>query len=134
MDESKGLSSPIVVIAGCVDGLLPAEPEQGTSIAERHALLEEQRRLFYVGITRVKAAPSSNRPGPSADREPDHDASPAHAVRGPKHVVKTGKTTVLTGEQAREPEAPGSVYRVCSVERFSAFAKGRFEPYHSNPM
>jgi hypothetical protein len=28
--------------------------------------------------------------------------SPAHAVRGPKHVVKTGKTTVLTGEQARE--------------------------------
>jgi site-specific recombinase XerD len=29
-------------------------------------------------------------------------ANPAHAVRGPKHVVKTGKTTVLTGEQARE--------------------------------
>ena len=28
--------------------------------------------------------------------------NPAHAVRGPKHVVKTGKTTVLTGEQARE--------------------------------
>ena len=29
-------------------------------------------------------------------------ANPAHAVRGPKHVVKTGKTTVLTSEQARE--------------------------------
>src|SRR5271167_240721 len=28
--------------------------------------------------------------------------NPAHAVRGPKHVVKTGKTTVLSGEQARE--------------------------------
>ena len=28
--------------------------------------------------------------------------NPAHAVRGPKHVVKTGKTTVLTSEQARE--------------------------------
>src|SRR5580704_14816063 len=28
--------------------------------------------------------------------------NPAHAVRGPKHVVKTGKTTVLTAEQARE--------------------------------
>jgi transposase len=53
----------IVVIAGCVDGLLPAEPESGTPIAQRHALLEEQRRLFYVGITRVKAVPSSNRPG-----------------------------------------------------------------------
>jgi site-specific recombinase XerD len=28
--------------------------------------------------------------------------NPAHAVRGPKHVVKTGKTTVLSAEQARE--------------------------------
>ena len=28
--------------------------------------------------------------------------NPAHSVRGPKHVVKTGNTTVLTGEQARE--------------------------------
>jgi site-specific recombinase XerD len=28
--------------------------------------------------------------------------NPAHAVRGPKHVVKTGKTTVLDGEQARK--------------------------------
>jgi site-specific recombinase XerD len=27
--------------------------------------------------------------------------NPAHAVRGPKHVVKTGKTTVLTGDEAR---------------------------------
>jgi DNA helicase-2/ATP-dependent DNA helicase PcrA len=63
LHKSKGLSSPIVVIAGCVDGLLPAEPEQGTSMAQRQAHLEEQRRLFYVGITRVKAAVSSNRPG-----------------------------------------------------------------------
>ena len=29
-------------------------------------------------------------------------SNPAHSVRGPKHVVKTGKTSVLTGEQARE--------------------------------
>ena len=27
--------------------------------------------------------------------------TPAHAVRGPKHVVKTGKTTVLDADQAR---------------------------------
>jgi integrase/recombinase XerC len=27
--------------------------------------------------------------------------NPAHAVRGPKHVVKTGKTTVLDSDQAR---------------------------------
>jgi DNA helicase II / ATP-dependent DNA helicase PcrA len=63
LHKSKGLSSPVVVIAGCVDGLLPAEPEPGTPIAERQAILEEQRRLFFVGITRVKAIPRSNRPG-----------------------------------------------------------------------
>jgi Phage integrase, N-terminal SAM-like domain len=41
--------------------------------------------------------------------------NPAHSVRGPKHVVKTGKTTVLTGEhgnakgdveEGRAPSAP----------------------------
>jgi site-specific recombinase XerC len=28
-------------------------------------------------------------------------SNPAHAVRGPEHVVKTGKTTVLDAAQAR---------------------------------
>ena len=28
--------------------------------------------------------------------------NPAHSVRGPKHIVKTGKTTVLDAEQARK--------------------------------
>jgi site-specific recombinase XerD len=30
------------------------------------------------------------------------DVNPAHAVRGPKHVVKKGKTPVLTANEARE--------------------------------
>jgi DNA helicase-2/ATP-dependent DNA helicase PcrA len=63
LHKSKGLSSPVVVIAGCIDGLLPAEPEPGIPLAERRAMMEEQRRLFYVGVTRVKADPASNRPG-----------------------------------------------------------------------
>jgi DNA helicase-2/ATP-dependent DNA helicase PcrA len=63
LHKSKGLSSPIVIIAGCVDGVLPREPEPATPMAERQVALEEQRRLLYVGITRVKAVPSSNRPG-----------------------------------------------------------------------
>jgi len=29
------------------------------------------------------------------------DVNPAHAVRGPKHVVRKGKTPVLTGDEAR---------------------------------
>jgi site-specific recombinase XerD len=30
------------------------------------------------------------------------DVNPAHAVRGPKYVVRKGKTSVLTAEEARE--------------------------------
>jgi len=63
LHKSKGLSSPVVVIAGCVEGLLPAEPDSDMSQAERAASLEEQRRLFYVGITRVKADVARQQPG-----------------------------------------------------------------------
>jgi hypothetical protein len=34
--------------------------------------------------------------------EPLDATNPAHAIRGPKHVVKTGKTTVLDADQARK--------------------------------
>ena len=30
------------------------------------------------------------------------EVNPAHAVRGPKYVVKKGKTPVLTADEARE--------------------------------
>ena len=45
--------------------------------------------------------------------------NPAHAVRGPKHVVKTGKTTVLTGEQARELlDSIDTSTRLCHISGF----------------
>jgi DNA helicase-2/ATP-dependent DNA helicase PcrA len=63
LHKSKGLSSPVVVIAGCVEGLLPAAPDPDMAPAEKAASLEEQRRLFYVGITRVKADVARQQPG-----------------------------------------------------------------------
>ncbi len=63
LHKSKGLSAPVTIIAGCVQGLLPRAPENGLTPAERAQHLEEQRRLFYVGITRVKAAPQARKPG-----------------------------------------------------------------------
>jgi DNA helicase-2/ATP-dependent DNA helicase PcrA len=62
LHKSKGLSSPFVFIVGCVEGLLPARPDHRLSFDEQLAKLEEDRRLFYVGITRVKADPP-NRAG-----------------------------------------------------------------------
>jgi DNA helicase II / ATP-dependent DNA helicase PcrA len=63
LHKSKGLSSPVVIIAGCVEGLLPAAPDSNVSQAENATSLEEQRRLFFVGLTRVKADLKNNRPG-----------------------------------------------------------------------
>lgn len=61
--KSKGLSSPIVYIAGCVEGLIPSRPDPQKTIQENSAKLEEDRRLFYVAMTRVKADPDHGKPG-----------------------------------------------------------------------
>lgn len=63
LHKSKGLSSPVVVIAGCIEGLLPSAPDEDMTPTEQQANLEEQRRLFYVGLTRVKTNSETNHPG-----------------------------------------------------------------------
>lgn len=55
LNKSKGLSSPFVFIAQCVEGVLPKHQKEGTPKAVIDEKLEEARRLFFVGITRVKA-------------------------------------------------------------------------------
>jgi DNA helicase II / ATP-dependent DNA helicase PcrA len=63
LHKSKGLSSPYVFIGGCVQGMLPQLPKPETPKAQADADLEEARRLFFVGITRVKADLENGRPG-----------------------------------------------------------------------
>lgn len=63
LHKSKGLSSPVTIIAGCVNGLLPRAPKRPLTPLERQHYDEEQRRLFFVGITRVKADPANGKPG-----------------------------------------------------------------------
>ena len=50
--KSKGLTASCVVIAGCVAGALPYI-DHASSPASQDSQLEEQRRLFYVAITRA---------------------------------------------------------------------------------
>jgi DNA helicase-2/ATP-dependent DNA helicase PcrA len=52
LHKSKGLTAKLVVIAGCVSGILP-DIDTNDPPAEQTRQLEEQRRLFYVGITRT---------------------------------------------------------------------------------
>lgn len=63
LHKSKGLSSPVTIIAGCVNGLLPRVPNGPLTPLERQHYDEEQRRLFFVGITRVKADLHNSKPG-----------------------------------------------------------------------
>ena len=52
LHKSKGLTAGLVVISGCVEGLIPTVDKK-VSKEEQNAQLREQRRLFYVAITRT---------------------------------------------------------------------------------
>ena len=59
LHAAKGLEWPHVVLAGCVEGLLPfkMEDDDGTDPGKTDNLalrLQEERRLMYVGITRAQ--------------------------------------------------------------------------------
>lgn len=57
LHAAKGLEWPHVVLAGCVEGMLPFKPEDegGKEVSESFAArLQEERRLMYVGITRAQ--------------------------------------------------------------------------------
>lgn len=51
LHKSKGLTSKVAIVSGCIQGLVPFVNSEATT-AEATAVLQEQRRLFYVAITR----------------------------------------------------------------------------------
>ncbi len=53
LHKSKGLNADHVVVTGCIEGLIPNRKED-LPFEEQMRYVEEQRRLFYVAITRPK--------------------------------------------------------------------------------
>ncbi len=51
LHKSKGLTSRATIVAGCTQGLIPFQDDDEPP-AELAAVLQEQRRLFYIAITR----------------------------------------------------------------------------------
>jgi superfamily I DNA/RNA helicase len=52
LHKSKGLTAALVIVSGCMAGALPSIDTKA-SLPEQEAQLREQRRLFYVAITRA---------------------------------------------------------------------------------
>lgn len=52
LHKSKGLTARVVVVMGCIEGMIPRIDFDATP-AEQRRSLEEQCRLFYVGLTRT---------------------------------------------------------------------------------
>lgn len=52
LHKSKGLTAKCVIVVGCVAGALPTV-RSGLSSAVQQEAIEEQRRLFYVAVTRT---------------------------------------------------------------------------------
>jgi DNA helicase II / ATP-dependent DNA helicase PcrA len=112
LHKSKGLSSPYVFIVGCVEGLMPARPDLTMSPAEQAAKLQEDRRLFYVGITRAKADPPTRFGYLALTYALTMDAAAAYQSQIAPVAVVGGvaqlQASRFIGEMA--PHAPASVY------------------------
>ncbi|KYH31505.1 UvrD-helicase domain-containing protein [Neomoorella mulderi] len=52
LHAAKGLEFPVVFIAGVEDGMLPLKEREASTLADSD--LAEERRLFYVGLTRAR--------------------------------------------------------------------------------
>ena len=53
LHKSKGLTADLVIVMGCIEGLMP-RIDDNLNAQEQKAALEEQRRLFYVALTRTR--------------------------------------------------------------------------------
>lgn len=103
LHKSKGLTADLVVVSGCLQGLIPSIDTAAT-LLEQHRAMEEQRRLFYVAITRTRRTLVLS----SVTFLP---VAVAHRMPGlVKHIVGlTARTVASQFIQEVGPECPAAV-------------------------
>jgi len=53
LHKSKGLTADMVIVLGCIAGMIPSVIPQDLTSVEQVRFIEEQRRLFFVALTRT---------------------------------------------------------------------------------
>ncbi|MDP2289134.1 MAG: ATP-dependent DNA helicase UvrD2 [Actinomycetota bacterium] len=100
LHSAKGLEWDTVFIVGCSEGLLPLQ------YAETDLAVEEERRLFYVGVTRARDALScswsrSRQPGGRSSRKPSRFLDAIGANSGAQSNSR-GRVQLGSGKQRAE--------------------------------
>ena len=100
MHAAKGLEFPVVFIIGAEQGLLPYEPLQGEP-----SLIEEERRLFYVAMTRAMKKLIITRSRSRSLFGRSSKPRPSIFLRGiPSHLKSQAKITHRAKPRARQLE------------------------------
>lgn len=109
LHKSKGLSARLVIIAGCVTGIIPSIDSQAP-LAEQNRQRQEQRRLFFVGITRstdVLVLSSAVRMPYAAALQMN---MPVTARKGPNAILQASPFLSELGPTAPQPVS-GNMWR-----------------------
>ena len=132
LHAAKGLEWDTVFIVGCSDGFLPIV------MAEGEVAIEEERRLFYVGLTRARrdlqlSWSGARTPGARATRRPSRFLDPAASILG-EGARSAPRRSGVAGGSGSSPSAPRqprlpSVCRGCGTELTTAATRkvGRCE-------
>jgi superfamily I DNA/RNA helicase len=102
LHKSKGLTARLVIIAGCVTGIVPSIDDQAP-LAEQNRQRQEQRRLFFVGLTRsseILVLSSAVRLPYAAALRMD---MPVAARAGPNAILQASPFLAELGPDAPQP-------------------------------
>jgi DNA helicase-2/ATP-dependent DNA helicase PcrA len=107
MHSAKGLEWPSVFIIGCEEGIMPHRRVEAPRISDAVAGdIEEERRLFYVGITRARDRLFLTRAASRTDRGRTVKCLPSRFI---EELPKTVKRYEISKEEAMSAGAVQSM-------------------------
>ena len=100
LHAAKGLEFPVVFIAGCENGLLPLTWGKASRLA-----LDEERRLFYVGVTRARSKLFLSRARTRAWRGRIREFPPSPYLADIEERLLERRRSQRSGKQPKDPDS-----------------------------